>query len=469
MAGGARSQLDYASIRDLGRRLRSGETTPTRLAEHVIERLETVGRRLNAVVTITRERALREARLAEEELRQGYDRGPLHGIPYGAKDLLATAGIPTTWGAEPLRDQVFPEDATVVARLREAGAVLVAKLAMVELAGGMGYNQPNASFTGPGINPWNEQAWSGGSSSGSGSAVGGGAVPFAIGSETWGSITTPASYCGITGLRPTYGRVSRRGAMALSWTLDKLGPMCRAAEDCGLVLNAIAGPDDADPTTLPLPYRYQPDGWRATGFRLAVLREGTDAMQPEVRANFERSLETLSEVAALDEVELPDYPYNETAHLILQAEAAAAMEDLIRGGALLRLTAPEDRHGGYAGLTVPAVDYLRALRVRQRLRVEVDRLLARYDGLLCPTTHQVASPLEMSFRDYAGDRTRRPRIGAVGNLAGLPAISLPNGFGERGLPTALQIVGRAGAENAILAVARAYQQRTDWHTRHPDL
>src|SRR5215210_5071251 len=210
----ATAPLAFASIRDLGRMLRAGETTPTALAEFFLDRLDTVGRRLNAVATLTRERALGEARVAERELAAGHDRGPLHGIPYGAKDLCATAPpYPTSWGAAPLRDQQFDRGATVIERLRAAGAVLVAKLAMVELAGGMGYDQPDAAFTGPGLNPWNTEAWSGGSSSGSGSAVGAGAVPFAIGSETVGSILTPASFCGVAGLRPTYGRISRHGAM----------------------------------------------------------------------------------------------------------------------------------------------------------------------------------------------------------------------------------------------------------------
>ncbi|MBX6343059.1 MAG: amidase, partial [Thermomicrobiaceae bacterium] len=359
-----------------------------------------VARPLNAVVTITRERALREARQAEAELRAGYDRGPLHGIPYGAKDLLATAGIPTSWGAAPLRDQVFPYDATVIRRLRDAGAVLVAKLAMVELAGGMGYQQPNASFTGPGINPWNRDAWSGGSSSGSGSAVGARAVPFAIGSETWGSILTPSSYCGVSGLRPTYGRVSRHGAMALSWTMDKLGPMCRTADDCGLVLEAIAGPDPADPTTLPAPWRYAPERERAAGFRLGVVREGLEDAQPEVRRAFEESLTVLGQFATLEEVALPDFPYIEVARVIIAAEGAAAFDDLIESGALAGLTAPEDRIGGYPGTLVPAVDYLRALRIRRKVQVALDALFARVDALVCPTTGVVASPLDVRFDEY---------------------------------------------------------------------
>jgi aspartyl-tRNA(Asn)/glutamyl-tRNA(Gln) amidotransferase subunit A len=247
------TDLSYATVIELGRLIRSGQTTPTRLAEHFIDRLETVGRRLNAVVTITRDLALAQARQAEKELASGIDRGPLHGIAYGAKDLLATAGIPTSWGAAPFKDQVFDHDAAVVERLRAAGAVLVAKLSMVECAGGFGYEQPNASLTGPGKSAWNEDAWSGGSSSGSGSAVGAGCVPFAIGSETWGSILTPSTFNGLTGMRPTSGRVSRRGAMALSWTMDKIGPMANSADDCWAVLAAIAGPDHAVPTSLDAP------------------------------------------------------------------------------------------------------------------------------------------------------------------------------------------------------------------------
>ncbi|HEY1065785.1 MAG TPA: amidase, partial [Pirellulales bacterium] len=217
--------LAFAPLRYLARGLRSGDFSAVELAEFFLARLDRLGPTFNAVVTITKEIALAQAERADRELAQGHDRGPLHGIPYGAKDLLAAAGAPTTWGAAPLKDQVFDEDATVIVKLREAGAVLCAKLAMVEIAGGLGYDQANAAFTGPGLNPWNRGYWSGGSSSGSGSAVGAGLVPFAIGSETWGSIMTPASYCGVSGLRPTYGRVSRAGAMALTWSMDRLGPL----------------------------------------------------------------------------------------------------------------------------------------------------------------------------------------------------------------------------------------------------
>jgi aspartyl-tRNA(Asn)/glutamyl-tRNA(Gln) amidotransferase subunit A len=461
----------FLSIRELGRMLRAGETTPTELADSFLTRLETVGRRLNAVVTLTRERAMDEARTAERELKSGHDRGPLHGIPYGAKDLLATAGgIPTTWGATPFKDQQFDRDGAVIDRLRAAGAVLVAKLSMVELAGGMGYDQPNASITGPGLNPWNPEAWSGGSSSGSGSAVGAGAVPFAIGTETWGSITTPASYCGISGLRPTYGRVSRRGAMALCWTLDKLGPMCRTADDCGLVLAAIAGHDPEDETSLNLDYRYEPERARTHGFRLGVLHMAEGETQPEVGQNYHAALDVLRDIATIEEVTLPDFPYGPVTETILRAEAASAFDVFMTSGKIAELAATETHVAPLAYRYVAAKDYVTALRIRRQIVREVDALFAQYDAIVCPTTNAVASPITTKFSEYfktpAG---RRPVIGAVGNVAGLPAISVPSGFGERGLPTAIQFVGRAGAENAILAAARAYQGRTDWHTKRPEI
>ncbi len=242
----------FLPIRQLSQLVRSRQVSPVELAETFLRRLEDIGPTLNAVVTVTRELAMRQARQAEREIAAGTYRGPLHGIPYGAKDLLATSeGIPTTWGAAPFRDRRLDHDATVVRRLRDAGAVLAAKLAMVELAGGFGYRFPNASFTGPAVNPWSRGAWTGGSSTGSAASVAAGLVPFAIGSETWGSILSPASICGVAGLRPTYGRVSRYGAMALSWTLDKLGPLCLNADDCGLVLEGTA-------TLVPLSWRPSP-------------------------------------------------------------------------------------------------------------------------------------------------------------------------------------------------------------------
>jgi aspartyl-tRNA(Asn)/glutamyl-tRNA(Gln) amidotransferase subunit A len=472
----------FATISDLGHKIRRGETTPTELAEYFLERLDTIGRRLNAVVTLTPELALAQAKTAEEELRIGVDRGPLHGIPYGAKDLLATAGIPTSWGAAPFRDQVFDEDATVIRKLREAGAVLVAKLSMVELAGGARYEQPNASLTGPGRSAWNENHWSGGSSSGSGSAVGAGCVPFAIGTETWGSIHVPSTFNGLTGLRPTYGRVSRAGAMALSWTMDKIGPMAHTVDDCWTVLHAIAGPDPADVTTVAREMRPPHSvtelggGWigYAPGepvdpnqrFRFAMSKHVTQGSQPEVAAAFEAALEVLRDFATIDEIDLPDLPWEAAATTVVFAEGASAFEDFVLDGGSRGLTAPEDRYGLYEALTIPAVDYIRALRIRRIGSRQIDAILSDYDALLAPTVPFVAPPIESRFAEWWA-KDAGPTLGAIGNLCGLPSISVPNGFGERGLPTAMEFLGRAYNEGRIAAAARAYQARTDWHRQHP--
>ncbi len=351
------SDLTWRTLPELGRLLRTRKVSSVELAEHFLDRLERLGPAYNAVVTVLRAPAIAEARLRDTDLASGRDRGPLHGIPYGAKDLLAAEGAPTTWGAQPYRNQMLKGDATVVRRLREAGAVLCAKLGMVELAGGMGYNQAFASFTGPGRSPWDPARWSGGSSSGSGAAVGAGLVPFAIGSETWGSIQYPAAFCGVTGLRPTYGRVSRHGAMALSWTMDKLGPLARTVEDCGTVLAAIAGPDPADPSALDRRFAYQPGAKSRKRYRLGILKGTLEKTQPEVRRNFEESLRVLGEFADVEEeLELPDFPYEAMASIVIDAEAASAFEPLFESGRITELTAPEDRIGGYAGQVVLAKD-----------------------------------------------------------------------------------------------------------------
>jgi aspartyl-tRNA(Asn)/glutamyl-tRNA(Gln) amidotransferase subunit A len=365
----------------------------------------------------------------------------------------------------PYKDQVFDYDATVIRRLEQAGAVLVAKLAMVELAGGMGYEQPNASLTGPGRNPWNPDAWSGGSSSGTGSAVGGRLVPFGIGTETQGSITTPSGFCGVSGLRPTYGRVSRHGAMALCWTMDKIGPMCRTADDCGHVLAAIAGRDPLDHTSADRRFSYPPKNPRRTGFRLAVLAKSADDAQQEVAANFQASLDVLRAFATLEEVELPDLPYNAVSGVIIPAEASAAFDELIASGGIADLTAPEDRVKPYAYETISAKDYLKAMRIRRHVAQAIDDLLAPFDALVSPTLNVVATPIDESFSTAL--RRRAVPLTAAANLAGIPAISVPNGFGERGLPTSLQFTGRAWSEARLLAVAAAYQERTDWHRQAP--
>lgn len=457
----------FLPVREMGGLLRRRQISPVELAELFLDRLETLGPRYNSVVTVTRERALAEARAAEREIASGYYRGPLHGVPYGVKDLLATAGgIPTTWGAAPLRDQTFDYDATVVRRLTDAGAVLVAKLAMIELAGGMGYRQPDASFTGPCKTPWDLEHWAGGSSSGSGSAVAAGLVPFSIGSETRGSILSPANNCGIAGLRPTYGRVSRYGAMALSWTLDKLGPMCLTADDCGLVLDAIAGADPNDPSATDRPYSYQPSADAPKRFRLGVLEDATAGANPSVRANFNTALETLAQIADIERVRLPDLPYGAVAETIIFAEASSSLEEIVDSGQVWELTAPEDRYGHLTRRVVSARDYLKAQRMRGVMCRVADDLLPNVDAIAGPTMGWVAAPLGTEFRG-SDPPSYKDLLGAVGNVAGLPAISVPSGFSEEGLPTGIQFMGRAYDDNNVIAVASAYQFLTEWHTMHP--
>jgi len=461
----ARSPV-FMSIRELSELVRKEQVSPVQLTETFLSRLENLGPKYNAVVTVTKKRALEQARQAEREIDAGRHRGPLHGIPYGAKDLLATSGgIPTTWGAAPFRNQTFDFDATVIIKLEEAGAILAAKLAMIELAGGMGYRQPNASFTGPPRNPWNPNTWTGGSSSGSGAAVSAGLAPFAIGSETWGSILSPANNCGVAGLRPTYGRVSRHGAMALCWTLDKLGPLCLTADDCGLVLEAIAGADPNDPTTSDRPFKYN-DVAPRDGFTLAIVKGATENVEDEVLANFEEALKVLERVATIEEIEFPDLPYEAITRTILNAESASAFEDFIDGGRASELTAPEDHYGPYARTAVLARDYLRALRLRGVMAKAVDEAMAPYDAVAAPTRRSVASPIDEEFRRTAPG-TARDIMGAAGNGAGLPSVSVPSGYTDSGLPTGVQFMGRAYEENTILAVARAYQAYTKWHLRHP--
>jgi aspartyl-tRNA(Asn)/glutamyl-tRNA(Gln) amidotransferase subunit A len=457
--------LSYASIDELGQLLRAGAVTSRRLTEIALDRLDSHGRTLNAVVTLTRERALREADRADAELAQGIDRGPLHGIPYGAKDLLATADYPTTWGAEPYRDQQFDHDADVITRLHEAGAVLVAKLAMVELAGGLGYEQPNAALTGPGRSAWDPDRWAGGSSSGSGAAVAAGLVPFAIGTETWGSIHCPSSFNGITGLRPTSGRVSRGGAMALSWTMDKIGPMTRSAADCATVLVAIAGSFPADATTLGQPALRSED--HVAPYRLGVLKGSLEASAPGVAANTQAAIEILGKMGSIEEIELPDLPWDEAAAIIIMCEAASAFEKLLASGDGMKLTAPEDRTGLYHALQVPAVDYLKAMRLRSHGAAEMGRLLSGFDALIAPAYPVTAPPAEGSFEAYF-DKHPGTTLSAMGNLLGLPSISVPTGLAD-GMPTSLEILSTWWAEPTMIAIADAYQSQTNCHSSRPPL
>lgn len=464
----------FASITELAAGIRARRISPVELTESYIERLETVGKRLGAVAAVMRDSALQEARAAEREIRRGRYRGLLHGIPYGAKDLLATRDARTTWGATPYKDQQFDYDATIIKKLREAGAILVAKLAMVELAGGMGYNEAHASWTGACKTPWNEDYWSGGSSSGPGAAVAAGLVAFSIGSETSGSIITPAAFCGVAGLRPTYGAVSRHGAMALCWTLDKLGPMCRTARDCAIVFEAIKGHDPLDPTSLDAaaaaavmrtPSTTPRDKSRRP--RLAVMKDSYEKAQPEVRENFLRSLDVLRKFAVVEmDVKLPDFPYGPAVGTIVDAEGASAFRDLIETGRVAELASPTGRVGGYSASLVTAVDYLHAMRLRAPMRRAWVEMFSKHGILVAPSRATVSYPINKTFdQAYPNISTTSP-IGAS-NLVGVPAISILNGFGPHNLPTGIQFIGPAWSEALLIDLADRYQQATGWHKRRP--
>jgi aspartyl-tRNA(Asn)/glutamyl-tRNA(Gln) amidotransferase subunit A len=464
----ADSDLMYLPIRELSARVKSRQVSPVKLAEVCLDRLEKLGPQLNAVVTLMRESALHNAHAAEAEIAKGHHRSPLHGIPFGVKDLLATKGVPTTWGAEPYRKQVFDHDATVVTKLREAGAVLCAKLAMVELAGGMGYNHPDASFTGPGLTPWNTKFWSGGSSSGPGAAVAAGLVPFAIGSETSGSILTPSAYSGVSGLRPTYGLVSRHGAMALSWTLDKVGPMGRSADDCALVLSAIAGPDPADESCAGRVFPWSQVEKLASRVRVAVPKGCVEKVQPAVRENFETALVKLADsIVVTRDVEWPDLPWGPAVGAIVTAEGASAFLDLIESGDVTQLKCPADKTGGYSGLLLPAVDYLHAMRLRKPMRAAMRKFFQSHDVVATPTRATVAYPADKEFAQAYPGVSGGPSVIAAGNLTGLPALALPNGYGENGLPTSIAFMGSPFSEAMLCSLGAVYQSRTDWHTKRP--
>lgn len=295
--------------------------------------------------------------------------------------------------------------------------------------------------------------------------MGAGLVPFAIGTETWGSITTPSSYCGVTGLRPTYGRVSRHGAMALAWTHDKIGPMARSANDCGLILNAIAGADPDDPSASERPYHYPPADSPGQPFRLAILKDGVANAQPEVKRNFEKALETFRKLGTVDEVELPEGPFAAVASTIISVECASAFEEMVASNEVAKLTAPEDRVGGFADQAILATEYLRAQRIRAKLARTLDQWFAPYDAVITVPTGGTATPADGSF----GGRFGAKSLGGPGNVCGTPAICLPSGKDDNGLPTAIQIDGRAYSENRLLALAIAFQDSTAWHLDRPKL
>jgi aspartyl-tRNA(Asn)/glutamyl-tRNA(Gln) amidotransferase subunit A len=462
----------YSSISELNSRLKAREFSARELTREFCDRLEKLGPKYNALALSLRDTAMRKAGDVDGDVKRERFRGPLQGIPFAAKDLLSVAGKPTTWGAKPYTNQVFDYDATVLKKLDKAGAILTGKLAMVELAGGGGYSYASASHFGPGLNPWDLTRWSGGSSSGSGSAVAAGLATFAIGSETSGSIMTPAAFCGVTGLRPTYGYVSRQGAMALSWTMDKIGPMCRTAEDCGLVLQVISGGDRDDRGSAGKGFYYAPQFVRkfaeiTVGYAPSDFEEwAEESSRPALRQAWEliRSMGV-----KVKEVELPDFPYGAVTGTIIDAEGSAIFEPLITSGGVDQLADQDQIAGLKAGLEILAKDYLRAMRIRSMIQEEFRKLFIDVNVLVTPSRSgiapKVADKLGGSNRPRPKSRGLRDLIPA-GNLAGLPALSLPCGFAE-GLPLGISLVGRPFYENTLLAIGVEYQKQTDWHRRRP--
>jgi aspartyl-tRNA(Asn)/glutamyl-tRNA(Gln) amidotransferase subunit A len=468
----AADDLFFATIPELNAMLTSRKISAVELTRQFTARLESIAPKYNALALPLTKDALKKAKDVDGDIKRERFRGHLQGIPYGAKDLLSYAKFPTTWGAKPYAGQTFDYTATVLTKLEKTGALLIAKLAMVELAGGGGYRLPGASMFGPGKTPWNLNNWSGGSSSGSGSAVAAGLVPFAIGSETSGSILTPAAFCGVTGLRPTYGLVSRHGAMALAWTMDKLGPLCRTAEDCALVLQSIAGGDKADPGSAGKNFYYTPQYGRP----LKELRIGyspadfSDWADPAARPAFDKALAVVREMGVtLVETKLPDYPYPALANTIITCEGASMFEPLIKSGAIDQLADPKQAAGFRAGLQIPAKDYLKAMRIRSLVQGDFHKLFSDLDALVSPTRPGPAPRIDEPLDKYRQQSDKPIGFSALipaGNLVGMPAISLPCGFAN-GLPLGLQFAGPAFTENTLIALGKEFQSRTDWHRQRP--
>ena len=475
MAATIPNDVFFATITELNARLVAKEFSTVELARAFSARLEQLGPRYNALALSFPQQARRQAIDVDKDLKIGRLRGPLQGIPYGVKDLLSVANQITTRGAKPYAGQIFDYDATVVAKLNDTGSVLTGKLSMVELAGGGGYRYASASLFGPGLNPWDRTRWSGGSSSGSAAAVAAGIVTFAIGSETSGSIVTPASFCGVTALRPTYGLVSRHGAMALSWTLDKLGPFAHSVEDCAHILQAIAGGDSKDPGSAGKSFYYLPQYARPlkdlkAGYAVVDFAGRAD---PSARAAFQAALAALRETGIqLVETKLPQFPYGPALSAILAAEEASIFEPLIASGKVDELADKTQIAGLKAAMELPARDYLRAMRLRRVIQQAYAKLFSEVDLLVAPgrpgPAPKIEEPLDRGPAPGASAPTDPGFSGIIqaGNLAGLPALVLPCGFADN-LPVALQVVGAPWSENTLLAVGKEFQSKTDWHRRRP--
>jgi Asp-tRNA(Asn)/Glu-tRNA(Gln) amidotransferase A subunit family amidase len=440
-----KNDLAFYSVAQLASLIKNKKISSTELTRFFLDRLKKWGDTLECVISLTEELALQQASEADAEIKKGIYRGPLHGIPYGLKDLFAVKGYKTTWGSVPYKDQVIEEDSYVYTRLKKAGAVLCAKLTLGELA------YADLWFGGRTRNPWNLARGSSGSSAGSASATVAGLLPYAIGTETWGSIVSPSHTCGATGLRPTFGSISRSGAMVLSWSLDKAGPICRSAEDAAIVFYYLKGTDGKDASAVERAFNYNPKvDWK----KLRIAYAGNYFKNLPAGSLQQAVLDTFKKLGAnLQEVEFPDstiYPYN-IMDVVISAESAAAFDELTRSEQdnLIRRQDKSFWPNGFrVSRFVPAVEYINANRHRSKLCRQLNDFMKQYDVVIVPS--------------FAGNQL------AMTNLTGHPVVVFPIGFSPNGLPNSISLVGNLYDDATILAVAKAYQDATGFHKKHPE-
>ena len=468
MAG---EEIVYLSVSELARRIEAKKLSPVDLTQAYLDRSQKFGPRYNAYASLTPELALAQAKAAEKEIQRGHYRGPLHGIPYAAKDLLAVKGLPTTWGAKTYANQVFDYNATVIEHLHGVGAVMIGKASMIELAGGMGYRFASASLQSEAKNPWDTTCWTCGSSSGSGAIVAAGLAAFAIGTETWGSIICPSAFCGVSGLRPTYGRVSRYGAMALAPSMDKIGPMARSAEDCARIFAAIAGHDLKDRGTVPIDkgaFTFSPSmELHSRTLKIGWLTNAWKSLAPGVAKPVDAANKVLKRYfSSVKDVALPVGPWEEAGNIIVAVESAASFRSLIRSGRVSELTDPLGQIAGYVNEQYSAADYLQALKVREIAQKKMASLFDAFDVIAAAAQPVPATPLALNLET---DLAFPDPLGGIGNICGLPAMSVPCGFTDKNLPVGLQFLARAGDDYAVIQAGRTFQLHTDWHNKHPKI
>ncbi len=467
--------LCYQTIGELSKQIAAKKLSPVELTQAYLERAESVGDQLKTVITLARDHAMARAREAEKEIKGGKLRGPLHGIPYGLKDLFDTKGIRTTWGSIIFKDRVPDRDATCVDKLNSAGGILIAKLTMSEFAGG----STRSNLVPFPHNPWKLDRTTSGSSSGSGASTAAGMVGFALGTETGGSIVGPASSNGVSGMRPTYGRVSRYGCMTLAWSLDKIGPLARSASDVGIILEAIAGPDPKDPTAGSSAFRFRQDPGKVSGKKIGIVRHEFDLASTANQAVFNNALDVLKQAGyVFEDVTLPDYPYAEVYNLISNVEGGTFFKSAFNDKRIEGMYDSARRADWLAASMLPASDYLTAQRIRSMITSDSDAIVSKYTAIIAPTSASGAGLIEPAANPNpnpaarggggrGADRGPAAALTRVGNIAGLPGISIPCGFDNEGLPLALHIVSRAWDEQSALDVAVTFQKETDFHRRRP--